>query len=71
MAITFDDSKLEGPFFETTLNQVGFPVKSFCKGNSVFFCAGTGYGKLIIFQCIFSIVDILSDQVVRASTIAS
>ena len=55
MAITFNDSKLEGPFFETTRNQVGFSVK----GNSVFFGAGTGYGKSIIFQCIFSLVDIL------------
>ena len=81
MAITFDSLKLEGPVFEAALNQVCFffqldalyddqvhAIRSFLKGNNVFFCAATGYGKSIIFQCMPLLVDILSDQVVGTST---
>ena len=43
-------------------------IRSFLKGDNMFFCVGTGYGKSIIFQCMSLLVDILSDQVVGTST---
>ena len=43
-------------------------LKHFFKGNNVFFCASTGYGKSIVFQSIPLLTDILLDQVIGTST---
>ena len=60
---------LEGEIFEDALRQVCFffqveklyedqvsAIKSVLKGDDVFFCASTGYGKSIVFQ-VYSSVD--------------
>jgi ATP-dependent DNA helicase RecQ len=44
-------------------------IKAFFKGNNVFFCASTGYGKSIVFQSIPLFTDILLDQVIGTSTV--
>ena len=80
MAI-FGDEILEGEIFEDALRQVCYffqvdklyddqisAIKSFFKGNNVFLCASTGYGKSIVFQCIPLLTDILLEQVIGTST---
>jgi superfamily II DNA helicase RecQ len=80
MAI-FGDEILEGEIFEDALRQVCYffqvdklyddqisAIKSFFKGNDVFLCASTGYGKSIVFQCIPLLTDILLEQVIGTST---
>ena len=77
-----EDSILEGQVFEDALQQVCFffqiekvyedqvsTIKSALKGDDVFFCACTGYGKSIVFQCIPLLTDILLDQAIGTSTV--
>ena len=76
------DSVLESEIFEDALRQVCFffqieklyedqvsAMKSVLKGDDVFFCASTGYGKSIVFQCIPLLTDILLDQAIGTSTV--
>ena len=42
-------------------------IKEFFLGRNVFFSAGTGYGKSLVFQAILLISDLLEDQVVGTS----
>ena len=44
-------------------------IKAFFRGNDVFFCASTGYGKSIVFQSIPLFADLLLDQVIGTSTV--
>ena len=77
-----EEGKLEGPCFDEAIRQVCYffqvdrlyddqlnAVKAFLKGNNVFLCASTGYGKSIVFQCIPLIVDILLEQAIGTSTV--
>ena len=50
--------------FEDQLNA----IKSFLKGNNIYLCASTGYGKSIVFQSILLFFDILLDQLIGTST---
>ena len=76
-----EGAKLEGKCFEDAVQQVCYffqvenlfddqikAIKAFLKGNDVYFCASTGYGKSIVFQSIPLFADILLDQVVGTST---
>ncbi|CAB3999542.1 mediator of RNA polymerase II transcription subunit 34-like [Paramuricea clavata] len=42
-------------------------LKNFFLGNNIFFSAGTGYGKSLVFQAIPLMADLLEDQVVGTS----
>ena len=42
-------------------------LKEFFLGKSIFFSAGTGYGKSLIFQAVPLLADLLIDQVVGTS----
>jgi superfamily II DNA helicase RecQ len=72
-----EEAKLESPCFDEAIRQVCYffqvdrlyqdqlnAVKAFLKGNNVFLCANTGFGKSIVFQCIPLIIDILSEQAI-------
>ena len=43
-------------------------LRSFFKGKDLFFSVHTGYGKLLIFQAIPIIVDVLREQTIGTST---
>ena len=73
-----EDSILEGQVFADALRQVCFffqieklyedqvsAIKSVLKGKDIFFCASSGYGESIVFQCIPLLTDILLDQSYR------
>lgn len=77
-----EESKLQGECFQEAVRLVcNFfrvenlfeeqveAIKAFFRGNDVFFCASTGYGKSIVFQSIPLFADILLDQVVGTSTV--
>ena len=42
-------------------------LKNFFLGKNIFFSAGTGYGKSLVFQAIPLMADLLADQVVGTS----
>ena len=77
-----EESVLEGKCFEDAIRLVChffqvdnlFPeqikaIKAFFRGNNVFFCASTGYGKSIVFQSLPLFADTLLDQVIGTSTV--
>ena len=77
-----EESKLEGKRFqdaarifcnffqvENLFEEQIKAIKAFFRGNDVFFCASTGYGKSIVFQSIPFFADLLLDQVIGTSTV--
>jgi superfamily II DNA helicase RecQ len=81
MALVHNE-KLESEHFQNALKFVCFlfqidtlyddqvnAIKAFLKGNNVFFCPITRYGKSIVFQAIPLLVDFLLDQAIGTSTV--